>query len=70
MTWNNKRINLEIITLCAAGGLEACRFTFDSVVDQFLPGTYDPPAFALKLAHKDVGLANALAPAADGTKAG
>jgi 3-hydroxyisobutyrate dehydrogenase len=25
-----------------------------------LPGKYDPPAFALKLAHKDVSLANAL----------
>jgi 3-hydroxyisobutyrate dehydrogenase len=31
--------------------------TFDRVVDQFLPGRYDPPAFALKLAHKDVSLA-------------
>lgn len=31
--------------------------TFDRVVDQFLPGKYDPPAFALKLAHKDVSLA-------------
>ena len=36
------------------------RYTFDGLVDQFLPGTYDPPAFALKLAHKDVGLATAL----------
>jgi 3-hydroxyisobutyrate dehydrogenase-like beta-hydroxyacid dehydrogenase len=36
------------------------RFTFDALIDQFLPGTYDPPAFALKLAHKDVALANAL----------
>jgi 3-hydroxyisobutyrate dehydrogenase len=36
------------------------RFTFDALVDQFLPGKYDPPAFALKLAHKDVSLANAL----------
>lgn len=34
--------------------------TFDRLVDQFLPGKYDPPAFALKLAHKDVGLAVAL----------
>jgi 3-hydroxyisobutyrate dehydrogenase-like beta-hydroxyacid dehydrogenase len=34
---------------------------FDGLVDQFLPGTYDPPAFALKLAHKDVSLATALA---------
>jgi 3-hydroxyisobutyrate dehydrogenase len=36
------------------------RFTFDALIDQFLPGRYDPPAFALKLAHKDVALANAL----------
>jgi 3-hydroxyisobutyrate dehydrogenase len=36
------------------------RLTFDALVDQFLPGTYDPPAFALRLAHKDVSLANAL----------
>ncbi len=36
------------------------RFTFDALIDQFLPGKYDPPAFALKLAHKDVGLATAL----------
>jgi len=37
------------------------RRTFDGLVDQFLPGTYDPPAFALRLAHKDVSLATALA---------
>lgn len=36
------------------------RFTFDALIDQFLPGQYDPPAFSLKLAHKDVALANAL----------
>ena len=36
------------------------RFTFDALVDQFLPAKYDPPAFALRLAHKDVSLANAL----------
>ena len=35
--------------------------TFDRLADQFLPGTYDPPAFALKLAHKDVTLATQLA---------
>lgn len=34
--------------------------TFDAVVNQFLPGVYDPPAFALRLAHKDVSLATAL----------
>jgi 3-hydroxyisobutyrate dehydrogenase-like beta-hydroxyacid dehydrogenase len=36
------------------------RRTFDGLADQFLPGVYDPPAFALKLAHKDVTLATAL----------
>ena len=29
-------------------------------VEQFLPGTYEPAAFALKLAHKDMSLATAL----------
>ena len=37
------------------------RRTFDGLVDQFLPGKFDPPAFALRLAHKDVTLATALA---------
>jgi len=41
-------------------GAAGRRYTFDALVDQFLPGKYDPPAFALKLAHKDVSLANAL----------
>jgi 3-hydroxyisobutyrate dehydrogenase-like beta-hydroxyacid dehydrogenase len=41
-------------------GAAGRRFTFDALIDQFLPGKYDPPAFALKLAHKDVSLANAL----------
>ena len=36
------------------------RRTFDGLADQFLPGTFDPPAFALRLAHKDVSLATAL----------
>ncbi|HUK10643.1 MAG TPA: NAD(P)-dependent oxidoreductase [Stellaceae bacterium] len=36
------------------------RRTFDGLVDQFLPGTYDPPSFALRLAHKDVSLATLL----------
>lgn len=33
------------------------RRTFDRIADQFLVDHYDPPAFALKLAHKDVTLA-------------
>jgi 3-hydroxyisobutyrate dehydrogenase len=36
------------------------RRTYDYLADQFLPGAYDPPAFALRLAHKDVSLATAL----------
>jgi 3-hydroxyisobutyrate dehydrogenase-like beta-hydroxyacid dehydrogenase len=35
--------------------------TFDRLAEQFLPGTYDPPAFALRLAHKDMSLVMALA---------
>ncbi len=36
------------------------RGTFERLVDQFLPGKFDPPAFALRLAHKDVSLATSL----------
>jgi 3-hydroxyisobutyrate dehydrogenase-like beta-hydroxyacid dehydrogenase len=34
--------------------------TFDRLADGFLLGQYDPPSFALRLAHKDVSLAVAL----------
>jgi 3-hydroxyisobutyrate dehydrogenase len=30
---------------------------FDRLVEQYLPGAFDPPAFALALAHKDLKLA-------------
>jgi 3-hydroxyisobutyrate dehydrogenase len=30
------------------------------LLDQFLSGKYDPPAFDLRLAHKNMALANAL----------
>jgi 3-hydroxyisobutyrate dehydrogenase len=36
------------------------RRTFDGLADQFLPGRFEPPAFTLRLAHKDVSLATAL----------
>jgi 3-hydroxyisobutyrate dehydrogenase len=36
------------------------RRSFDGLIDQFLPGKYDPAAFALRLAHKDVTLATQL----------
>ncbi|HKO09873.1 MAG TPA: NAD(P)-dependent oxidoreductase [Alphaproteobacteria bacterium] len=64
----------EVFTLGVKAGVEALalweavrqgavgrRRTFDGLIDQFLPGAYDPPAFALRLAHKDVALAAALA---------
>ncbi len=35
--------------------------TFDRLGRQFLQGVFDPPDFALKLAHKDVTLATELA---------
>lgn len=63
----------EVFTLGIKGGLDPLalfeavrqgavgrRRTFDGLVDQFLPGEYDPPAFALRLAHKDVALATTL----------
>ncbi len=41
-------------------GAAGRRYTFDALINQWLPGQYDPPDFSLKLAHKDVGLATAL----------
>src|SRR5882762_8217356 len=64
----------EVFTMGVKGGVDALtlwkavrqgaggrRRTFDGLIDQFLPGTFEPPAFSLKLAHKDVTLATALA---------
>jgi 3-hydroxyisobutyrate dehydrogenase-like beta-hydroxyacid dehydrogenase len=63
----------EVFTLGVRGGVDPLalfeavrqgatgrRRTFDGLIDQFLPNQYDPPAFALRLAHKDVTLATAL----------
>jgi 3-hydroxyisobutyrate dehydrogenase len=36
------------------------RRTFDNLPVFFLAGQYEPPSFSLRLAHKDVALANAL----------
>jgi 3-hydroxyisobutyrate dehydrogenase-like beta-hydroxyacid dehydrogenase len=64
----------EVFTLGVKAGVEpielweAVRYgatgrqrTFDRLADGFLRGKYDPPNFALRLAHKDVTLAVALA---------
>jgi 3-hydroxyisobutyrate dehydrogenase len=64
----------EVFTMGVKGGVDALtlwkavrqgaggrRRTFDGLADQFLPGTFDPPAFALRLSHKDVSLAVGLA---------
>ncbi|MEX2643926.1 MAG: NAD(P)-dependent oxidoreductase [Acetobacterales bacterium] len=42
-------------------GAQGRRRTFDGLAQHFLPAKFDPPAFALKLAHKDVTLATELA---------
>jgi 3-hydroxyisobutyrate dehydrogenase-like beta-hydroxyacid dehydrogenase len=57
------KAGVDALTLWKAvrQGAGGRRRTFDGLADQFLPGTFDPPAFALKLAHKDVSLATALA---------
>lgn len=67
------RVMSEVFTMGVKAGVEPLALweavrqgalgrmrTFDGLVNQFLPNTYDPPAFALKLAHKDVTLATAL----------
>ena len=46
----------------APGRASAGARTFDGLIDQFLPGKYEPPAFALRLAHKDMTLATAARP--------
>jgi len=64
----------EIFTLGVKGGVEPVALlkalrqgasgrkrTFDRLPEYFLPGKYDPPAFSLRLAHKDVTLALELA---------
>ncbi|HEY7490313.1 MAG TPA: NAD(P)-dependent oxidoreductase [Candidatus Tectomicrobia bacterium] len=38
-------------------GAQGRRRTFDSLAQHFLPGLFDPPDFALRLARKDVSLA-------------
>jgi 3-hydroxyisobutyrate dehydrogenase-like beta-hydroxyacid dehydrogenase len=56
------KAGVEPLTLWEAvrQGAAGRRYTFDALINQWLPGKYDPPDFALKLAHKDVGLATAL----------
>ena len=45
------------------------RRTFDGLGDHFLPNNYDPPDFALRLAHKDVTLATELGARTEGADA-
>jgi 3-hydroxyisobutyrate dehydrogenase len=47
---------LELWSAVRQGALGRRR-TFDRLADQFMVDHYDPPAFSLKLAHKDVSLA-------------
>ncbi|MGH7085391.1 MAG: NAD(P)-dependent oxidoreductase, partial [Acetobacteraceae bacterium] len=56
------KAGVEPLALFAAvrQGVLGRRRTLDGLIDQFLPNAYDPASFALRLAHKDVGLAVAL----------
>ena len=64
----------EVFTMGVKGGVDPLELwaavrqcslgrmrTFDRLGNQFLQGKFDPPDFALKLAHKDVTLATELA---------
>ena len=56
------KAGVDPLTLWSAlrqGSLGRVR-TFDRLARQFLPGTYEPPSFALTLAHKDMSLATEL----------
>jgi len=57
------KAGMDPVTLWEAvrQGVGGRRLTFDGLLEQFLPGKYDPPNFALKLATKDVALATGLA---------
>jgi 3-hydroxyisobutyrate dehydrogenase len=68
-----QRVLSEVFTMGVKAGVEPLALweavrqgalgrsrTFDGLPAHFLPGVYDPPDFALRLAHKDVTLATAL----------
>lgn len=57
------KAGVEPLTLFKAlrQGTAGRKRTFDRLAEQFLPGVYDPPAFTLRLAHKDMKLAMELA---------
>ena len=50
----------ELLWQAVRQGASGRARTFDRLMDKFLPGTFDPPSFALKLGHKDVSLATEL----------
>jgi 3-hydroxyisobutyrate dehydrogenase-like beta-hydroxyacid dehydrogenase len=56
------KAGMDPVTLWEAvrQGVSGRRPTFDGLLEQFLPGKYDPANFALKLATKDVALATSL----------
>jgi 3-hydroxyisobutyrate dehydrogenase len=53
------KAGVDPLTLWKAvrNGVTGRRRTFDGLAEHFLPNIYDPPRFALRLAHKDVSLA-------------
>jgi len=53
------KAGVDPLTLFKAirNGATGRRRTFDRLAESFLPGVFEPPSFALRLAHKDVRLA-------------
>ena len=47
----------EVLWRAVRMGALGRRRTFDTLARNYLPGAFDPPGFALRLAHKDVSLA-------------
>ena len=53
-------VDADLLWQAVRQGASGRARTFDRLADKFLPGAFDPPSFALALAHKDVSLATEL----------
>jgi 3-hydroxyisobutyrate dehydrogenase-like beta-hydroxyacid dehydrogenase len=53
-------VDADLLWQAVRQGASGRARTFDRLADKFLSGAFDPPSFALALAHKDVSLATQL----------
>jgi 3-hydroxyisobutyrate dehydrogenase len=53
-------VDADLLWQAVRQGASGRARTFDRLADKFLPGVFEPPSFALALAHKDVSLATEL----------